>query len=152
MKVADVMNNIVITSHQNDLIKDLWHKIFIKKINSIPIVDSKNKLVGIVCKDDLLSRLYAKYEVFVSDFETAADFDEMEQKIRQVGNKTAKEVMKTNILHTSGRTHIMRALSQMITHHVNQLPVVTKDNKLIGIVSKGDIFYALFKNRLSLAV
>jgi CBS domain-containing protein len=149
MIVAQAMKKIVITAFPSTTLRELWHIIFVRKINSVPIVDQHQKLIGIISKDDLLTHLYSNYEEYISDFETAADFDAMEKRVKNIGKMTAGEIMKREPVFTRTNTHIMRALSRMIVRHVNQLPVLSDDDKLVGIITKGDIFKVLFKKRLS---
>jgi len=40
----------------------------------------------------------------------------------------------------------------MIIYKVRHLPVVEEGNKLIGIISQGDVFRAIIKNELSPSV
>jgi CBS-domain-containing membrane protein len=148
MVVADVMVKKVVTAFPSTPLKELWNTIFVKKINSVLIVDQKNKLIGIVCKDDLLSHLYLNYEEFTSDFESMADFNKIELRVKEIGRMTASEIMKRSVVYTRDNTHLMRALSRMIVRHVDQLPVVSSNNRLIGIISKRDVFNALFRKGL----
>jgi CBS domain-containing protein len=36
----------------------------------------------------------------------------------------------------------------MIVRRLNQLPVLSVKNEVIGVVTKGDIFYAIFRKQL----
>jgi CBS domain-containing protein len=147
MKVRDVMKTSVITVASSMLLRDLWKLIIKKRINSVLVVDKKGNLEGIVVREDLLAMIFPKYDEFISDFESAADFNEMESHVRTIGNKKASDVMKTKLIFAHEDTELIRALSRMIVHHVEQLPVVTKNEKVIGIVSKNDIFSSLFRTR-----
>jgi CBS domain-containing protein len=43
----------------------------------------------------------------------------------------------------------MRALSRMIVRNLAQLPVLDEKDRVVGVVTKGDIFYALFKQHFA---
>ncbi len=149
MKVRDVMNKKLSTVPPHTHIRDLWKLIFSKKVNAVPVVDKRSILQGIIAKEDLLSQLYPKFDEYITDFEAASDFEEMEKKVRSLGDKYAEDIMCRRVVFTRESTEVMRALSRMIVRHVDQLPVLDEKNKVIGILTKGDIFYALFKKRLS---
>jgi CBS-domain-containing membrane protein len=148
MKVSDAMSVIKETATPATPLIDLWKIMFKRHFNAIPIVDSKKKLVGIVAKDDLLGILFPKYTQFMTDFESATDFDSMEKRIKATGKKLTKDIMKTRVIFTREETPLMRALSRMIVRHVDQLPVLSKNDIVIGILTKGDVFQALFKNQM----
>lgn len=148
MKVHMVMSAGITTASPDATVRDLWKLLFAKHINCIPVVDKKKKLLGIITKEDLLKALYPDYQEYFADLETIEDFEEMEEKVGELGNKKASEIMRRRVIYTRGDTPVMRALSRMIVRRLNQLPVLSIGNQVIGVVTKGDIFYALFRKNL----
>lgn len=148
MKVHEVMSGSVVMVSPGTPIRKLWEAIFKKDIHGIPVVDGKKRLIGIVAEEDLLKLLYPKYEDLIEDFVSASDFEEMEEKIDELTKLKAEHVMCKKIFFTRPDTPIMRALSRMIVRKVRQLPVVSEDNVLVGMITKGDIFDILFKKHL----
>jgi CBS-domain-containing membrane protein len=118
-------------------------------VNAVPVIDARGNIAGIVAKDDLLSLLYPNYDEYVSDFTSVSDLEEMERKVKNIGTTPVRDIMKKRVVYAHAGIPIMRALSRMIVQHVDQLPVLSDDNRIIGIISKGDIFKALFKHRLA---
>ncbi len=149
MKVSDVMSRKLLTVDADATLRQLWKTIFKSHINSVPVVDKKQKLLGIISKDDILKLLYPDYQDLVEDFFSVTDFEEMEKRIKALGSNKAKDIMRKRVVFTREDTPIMRALSRMIVRNVNQLPVLSDKDKIVGMVTKGDIFYALFKSQLS---
>jgi len=145
MKVHDVMTSSVVTAYPSTSLRNLWKIIIQKKVNSVLIVDSKKVLKGIVVREDLLSMIFPKYDEFIADFESAANFRKMEDRVRIIGNKKASDIMKTRIIFTHEDTELMRTLSRMIVYHIDQLPVVSQKNIVLGIIAKSDIFNKLFR-------
>lgn len=145
MKVLDIMSDAVVTATPKTPLDTVWKILFQNKVNALPVVDDKKKLVGIITKEDLLKKLYPDYIDLVEDFTRASDFEEMEKKMSNLSDYTAEQVMNTRVIFTRSDTFIMRALSRMIARRVNQLPVLDDEDRVVGMVTKGDIFYALFK-------
>ena len=84
------------------------------KIGGIPVVDNEGYLVGIVTNRDLR---------FESDL-----------------NKRIDEVMtKDNIVTTNQTTDLEAAAKILQEHKIEKLPVVDKDNKLVGLITYKDI-------------
>jgi CBS-domain-containing membrane protein len=148
MKVSEIMSNRVVTVSPDETYKQLWSTCIHHHINAIPVIDDKKKLLGIVSKEDLLKTLYPNYLDLIDDFTVASDFEEMEDKAKDLSGITAKQIMNTHVIFTRIDTPIMRALSRMIAQHVDQLPVLTEDNKVVGIITKGDVFKGIFANKI----
>lgn len=149
MLVAEIMSKVMVTSTRDTPFKDIWRKIFVKRVHSIPVLDSRNKLVGLLTREDLLKSLYPKYQDVMENLETASDFEAMESRMDDMLELKAKDLMSKKIIFTRDSTLIMRALSRMIVRNLAQLPVLNDKNELVGIITKGDIFYSLFKNHFA---
>ncbi len=152
MIVSDVMSKKITLVKPDTSLRELWKTIFIHRINAVPVVDGKLKLVGIISKENVLKLLYPNYEDMLEDLFTTRDFVAMEERIHELNVKKAKDIMDQRVVFTHEDTPIMRALSRMIARRLNQLPVISrKDDTVVGMVTKGDIFRALFKKHLRIA-
>lgn len=148
MKVRDVMSAHVSSVSSEASFRQLWHQIFKLHVNALPVVDKQKKLIGIVSREDILKYLYPNYQEFIEEFSTTTDFKRMEERVHDLLTLTARDLMCKKVIYTRTDTPIMRALSRMIIRRLNQLPVLSENNRVIGMVTKGDIFYALFKRHL----
>lgn len=84
------------------------------KIGGIPVVDTDNKLVGIVTNRDL--------------------------RFERDMNKLIDDVMtKENLITTQQSTDLESAADILQQHKIEKLPVVDKDYKLVGLVTYKDI-------------
>lgn len=151
MKVFKRMSRKVTTVSLSTSFVKCWEIIFKKGIHGLPVVDSKNRLLGIIAEEDLLGRLYPKYKEFFNDITGSMDLERMEEKIHELAKLRAEEIMNKNVFTTTSQVPILRALSSMIIHQIRQLPVIDQRKRVIGIISKGDIFDALFKKHLTQA-
>lgn len=150
MRVEELMNKKVVTVSPRTSFATIWEIIFKKGIHGLPVVDKDNTLIGIIAEEDLLAKLYPSYQEYVDDFQSAADFEEMEGNIGELKRLRARDVMNKTIFLTYPKKPILQALSKMIVRQVRQLPVIDEKRKLIGIITKGDIFDYLFKTYLRL--
>lgn len=148
MKVHNIMSSRVVTARPDFTIRELWRLLFVKHVNAIPVVDAKRQLLGLITKEDILRALYPNYQQYFEDITSLKDFEEMESKVVELARKKAKDIMCRKVIYTRVDTPIMRVLSRMIVRSLNQLPVLSEKNEVIGMVTKGDIFYALFKKGL----
>lgn len=148
MKVSEVMSQSVKIAHGKTPYRELWKSIFKLHIHAIPVSDTKNTIIGIVSEEDLLKPLYPNYVEYIEDFTTVSNFEDLENKVSELVKLTARDVMNSHVIFTRPQTPILRALSRMIVRDVRQLPVVSDDGVLVGMISKGDIFDSLFKRYL----
>lgn len=145
MILADIMSKDVVTVTPDTSYRDLAKKILTSHVHTLPVVDTHNCLVGIVTRKDILARLYPKYQDVMDYLETPQDFEAMEDRIREMEPVKARDIMCTTVIFARESTLVMRALSRMIVRHVDQLPILNDDDEVVGVVTKGDIFYSLFR-------
>lgn len=150
MKVEDVMSRNVVTVSPNKTFREIGEIIFGKKFahkfSSVPVVDRAKKLLGIVTEKDLLRRLYPSQVEVIENFFDASNFLRMEDRIHEVEKLTAQKIMGTHPVTTTPETPLMKAGSLMLTSNKRRLPVVNKNGRLVGVISQGDIFRAIFSH------
>jgi len=125
--------------------RDLCKTIFTTHIHTLPVINKVGQLAGIVTRKDILERLYPQYQDVMDFLETPQDFEAMEERIRELSPMKAKDIMCLTVIFCRESTLVMRALSRMIVRHLDQLPVLNDDDQVVGMVTKGDIFYSLFR-------
>ncbi|MGI6483952.1 MAG: CBS domain-containing protein [Methanobacterium sp.] len=125
LKVKDVMRREIVTVTPTEDVVFAFEKLMKHKISSLPILDG-DKLVGIVTATDLGHNLILdKYEL----------------------GTTVGEVMVEQVVHVSPEDGLMTAVRKMHEYGsdegiINQLVVLDND-KLVGIVSDGDIIRSI---------
>lgn len=149
MYVRQVMSKNIISATDDTPLPKIWQLIFTKHIHGLPIVDKNKKLLGIISEEDILSKLFPDYQDI--DSPPIDDDQVIQEKVVKLQALTAKKIMNPRVVFTRVDSHIMRALARMIVRKVRQLPVLDENNKLIGMISKGDIFDWLFKTKPKLS-
>ncbi len=145
MTVSEIMSKNVMTVSPETTYRDLCKTIFTTHIHTLPVVNKGGQLSGIVTRKDILEQLYPQYQDVMDFLETQQDFEAMEDRIRELSPLKAKDIMCLTVIFCRESTLVMRALSRMIIRHVDQLPVLNDDDEVVGVVTKGDIFYSLFR-------
>ena len=124
-KVKEIMTTDVITTTSDVDVVFAFEKLMENKISSLPVVEN-DKLIGIITATDVGHNLILdKYELGTS----------------------VEEIMITPVVTVSPDNTIEEAVNIMKENVssgiLNQLPVV-EDEKLLGIVSDGDIIQEVF--------
>jgi CBS domain-containing protein len=117
MKVRDVMTKSVATINSDATVKDAAQLMLQYNVGSIPVVDS-NGLVGIVTDRDIVVRNIAQGQ------------DPMSTQV--------KNVMTSQVTTVSPEDDVQSITQMMASRQIRRVPVV-ENQKLIGMVSLGDI-------------
>lgn len=147
MKVKDFMQKTVVTISPSDPASKAIKTIFNLGFNSVPVVDKK-KIIGIVTDDDILKKLFPSVSEFMTDMVSGRNFEAMEINMHHLMNIPVADLMTNNVVTITPSTPIMKAQSLMLLHDFTHIPVVEKGNKLVGIISQGDIFKALVEHEI----
>jgi IMP dehydrogenase len=103
-----------VTLPETALVSDANSNMHHYKIGGIPIIDSNNKLIGIVTNRDL--------------------------RFEKNNKRPIKEVMTSSNLITVDEGTSLKDAEQILQRHkIEKLPVVSKDNTLVGLITFRDI-------------
>ena len=119
MLVRDILNkkgNKVFTSSPDTLIGEIANTLVKENIGAIVIVE-KDLVVGILSERDIVRGFTEK---------------------KSVRNTKAKELMTKNVITCNTKNTTEELLELMVKKHFRHIPVV-QNNKLIGVVSIGDL-------------
>jgi CBS domain-containing protein len=144
MKVTSCMKRNVVSVHATTTIREAA-AIFVKKhIGLLPVVDDDEKLVGVIGMRDMLTLELPDFVSFLADVDFVHDFGAVEDtrpSIRTL-NKPVKALMKPAIT-VDVDCGLLRAYALMLQHNLHDMPVVSKEGKLVGITSRVDIGVAI---------
>jgi CBS domain-containing protein/catechol 2,3-dioxygenase-like lactoylglutathione lyase family enzyme len=149
LKVGEVMTRKVHTAHATDLILDVANTLCRKKISGMPVVDKDHRLIGIISEKDILEAIYPGFSKLRENPEMVNDFSAIENSYAEILHLTVEDLMIRAVFSVKKNDPAIKAAVQMDIHNIQRLPVVNKENGLLGFVSRGDIHKAIFKRRLS---
>lgn len=139
MFVSNSMVKKVITIDKEASVFDAQEIMSENKIRHLPVVDSQNRLIGIVTDRDIRSA--TPFSLFKGD-------DNAEKKAKIAALKV-KDIMTANPITISPMYTIQDALLMIQREKVGAFPVVDSDGTLTGILSVRDLLRA-FANVLGI--
>lgn len=151
MKVRDVFQKKVGYITPDSTLFDAAKFIFGHKHQGIPVVKIKGKnkkLVGFITEQDIISQLFPKVKDLFEDYVHERDFEAMEKNVKNILIKKVKTVMSKKNISIHVDEPLLKAASIMKIGDVSRMPVVDDQGKLIGIISKVDIFRALVSRKI----
>ncbi|MDD1689134.1 MAG: CBS domain-containing protein [Methanoregula sp.] len=127
----------------------------ISGVDAVPILDSENRLQGIISERDLIRSSSIEDSVGVSDFSNGTDDDEWTwESIRdnhtisfgiskvQLPNRPVKLAMVKNVVAVPQNAEVSECALKMRRSRVDQLPVVNGDKKLVAMLYDRDLIKA----------
>jgi CBS domain-containing protein len=121
MRTCDVMSSPVVSVPPDAPLKDVASLLVERRINAVPVVDARGRLVGIVSEADLLP------------LETGSG-----QVPGGVAPRTAREVMRQSVYTLAEDTDAGAAARMMLRHRLKSVPVVAGD-RVVGMITRRDL-------------
>lgn len=139
MSVETYMSAPVFTITPDAKLEDAQYRLIAHKISSLAVVDSDERLVGVISRTDLL-------RIGRRDAGAAR-----KAALLTLPTKTVQEVMTTDPRTVSKTAALSAAATEMVTHRIHRLFVVEGD-KLVGVISTRDIMLAIRDVRLKRSI
>lgn len=139
-KISSVMSTDVATVRENTPFKDIVRMLEQRDVSAAPVVDADGRVLGVVSQADLLVKQGAGEPEWTRsrrpwwhrrrDDRGAA---------RRADATTAAALMTKPAITVTADTTVAHAAREITKHNVKRLPVVDRDGKLVGIVSRRDL-------------
>lgn len=142
MKIKDFMIEDVISVKKDTTIKDLLKTLVDHKIGGVPVVDSDNKLQGMISDGDVIRYLQPSARTVYDMFSLILvnERENLQQKLGYSISHPVKEIMrKKNIQAVHPDDNIEAALTILSQYHFKKIPVITNEDKVVGVISRGDL-------------
>jgi len=146
MKVKDIMTTNVRSVSSDKKLGEVVSLMCIYRYSGIPVVDD-GKLVGTVSESDVLGKMFPKLEDLM-DGMSGVDYDSQMNQYSDVVSITVKDVMTPVVISVKPDMHILQAASVMVGRKFRRIPVAEGD-RLLGMVSMGDVHKAIYQSTLA---
>jgi CBS domain-containing protein len=148
MRVAEIMTKEVITVQDDTPLMKVAELLFDRSLNGVPVIDKKRHVIGIITEYDLLSREehihIPSYVKLLSEFKIVDRKNDVHRELNKVYHVHAKDLMTVPVVTIAPDTEVAEAARIFSEQRINPLPVVDREGRLVGIVSRADIV-KLFK-------
>ncbi len=142
MKVKDFMITDVISVSKENTIKDVMRVLVTNKIGGVPIVDNKGILSGIVSDGDIIRSINPKegkmYDLISYVFYLKKE--ELEEEIGMIKDTNIITIAKCkDIFCVFPEDTMEKVLSIFSKHNFKKIPVIDKERRVVGVISRGDV-------------
>lgn len=149
MQVKEIMKTNIIKIKKGTNLKEAARILADNKISGAPVVDEKERLIGIISEKDIFRTLYPNYEEFYLDTGLRVDFEKIEDRISEISELAVEDIMIKDIISVTPDTSIVKIGAIMFARNIHRV-VVLEENKPLGIVTRRDIYRAIFKEKMKL--
>ena len=143
-KISEVMNTDVLCVHADDTLEKAVSILRKEKISGLPVVDSQNRIIGVISDRDLLRyseelQMMPFHYGWISPYEYLPIDDNLRKTADDFLKTSVSEVMSKRVYHVNEEDTLNDAVVLMKKKGVNRIPVADKDGKLKGIVTRTDL-------------
>jgi len=142
MHVRDAMTRNVFSLNKFDDIGRAVRVLSERNISGIPVVDRENRVVGIVSEADVVSMVGSRRShTFKEILRSMVGHPLPERKMGHL----VGDIMTSPAISVTPDTKISEAVRLMDGRRIRRLPVVDKDERLVGLISRSDIVRTMGK-------
>lgn len=137
IKVKDVMTPEPKTVQVSTPIKEIIQLLSYSNFYGIPVVDEDQRPVGIITELDLIERAGLPLRVGLL---SEADWAYIDPALESIAHRQAQEMMTRPVITIGAEDLLTNAVNRMLEKGLKRLPVVDLSGKLVGMLSRWDIF------------
>jgi CBS domain-containing protein len=143
MKVKDAMSPSARAVTPETKVMEVASLMCLYRFHGLPVVDTENRLVGVIAEKDVLHSLFPKIEDMIAHGMATVDLDKEMARYGEVLEQTVAELMTPNPVAVDPEMHLLRAASVMVRHNFRRIPVA-QAGELVGMLTLGDVHKAIF--------
>lgn len=147
MLVSEIMTRNLKTVTPDTPMASVVADMCLYRISGMPVVEGDHRLVGFVAEKDVLHHLFPSLEDSMNIF-NVVDFEAMEGQYKTMMGLKVADLMTRKAITVSPDMPILKATSVMVRHRFRRIPVADGD-RLVGMLSLGDVHKALFKQAVT---
>ncbi len=146
----DIMTRHAISVRPETSLQETWNTLTKQGIRGMPVVDAKQRVVGMVTITDFLKHTDWDWRA-----KCATRLHHLllrRSRLKAEVPKLAAHIMTTAVIKTHEDTPIVELFVAFAEKRVNHLPVVDRDLRLVGIVTRLDLLHFFYRGDRQLAV
>jgi len=147
MSVQDFMTANLVTVKPLDTVETVLKLLEERHISGLPVVNEDGKVVGVISEADLLFKerplRMPLYLTFLGSVIYLEPLDKFAQQLKKTLGILVQDVMTPDPITITPDAPVSQAANLMLEKRINRVPVVDKEGKLIGIITRSDLMRAL---------
>ncbi len=143
MQARDLMTTAVVTASPETPVREIASLLLSHRISAVPVVDTANRVLGIVSEGDLMRRAETGTEWHRSWWlSLTAGADDLAREYVKSHGRRADDVMTREVITIAEDMPAGEIAGLLERRRIKRVPVV-RDGHLVGIVSRADLLRGL---------
>ncbi|MGW2780157.1 CBS domain-containing protein [Streptomyces populi] len=140
-KIGSVMTTDVVRAEYGTPFKEVARLLAAHRISGLPVVDEDDKVIGVVSETDLMLHRAATPDPYEPDHHArlAGLIPGARREAAKNNARTAGGLMTAPPVTVHADDTVVQAARTMARKHVDRLPVLDEEDRLVGIVTRGDL-------------
>jgi CBS domain-containing protein len=115
------------------------------RIGGLPVVNEDDRVIGVISASDLAARQAATADAYPPRrrFRVPALTPAARRRTAKAAARTAGQLMSAPPITVHADDAVVEAARTMARQHVERLPVLDEEDRLVGIVTRGDLLQVL---------
>ncbi|MCP8305484.1 MAG: CBS domain-containing protein [archaeon] len=127
-----VKRDRVVTFHPDDDVSYVAQTFYKKNISGSPVVDLEDRLIGVISELDIIE-LVKKSKI-----------ERLSQAKGFMEKTKVSEIMTKKVFTASPKASLTELAGLMFKKDVNRIPIVDKNGKLLGLVTRDDLLRGVY--------
>ncbi|KUO17701.1 CBS domain-containing protein [Streptomyces dysideae] len=146
-KVGSVMTTEVVRAEYGTPFKEVVRLLGDHHISGLPVVDDDEKVIGVISETDLMVRQAETPDPYEPKkrFRFARLTQEGRKRAAKAKARTAGLLMTEPAVTVHADDSIIEAARTMAQHHIERLPVLDEEHRLVGIVTRRDLLQVFLR-------
>lgn len=149
VRCADIMTHEVVSAEFGEELGELWSRMHERKVKGVPIIDRSRRVIGIVTIIDFMKQ--------VGSHRPENLFVRLRAAIQRTPGlyadkpEVAGQIMSRPAITARDDAHIVTLVPLFAEHNIHHIPILDRDERLVGIVTQSDLVGALYRMRDALS-
>jgi CBS domain-containing protein len=146
-KIGSVMTTEVVRATYGTPFKEVARLLGDHRISGLPVVDDDEKVIGVISETDLMVRQAESPDPYEPKkrFRFADLTPAAKRRAAKARARTAGQLMTEPPVTVHADNTIVEAARTMAQHHIERLPVLDEEQRLVGIVTRRDLLQVFLR-------
>jgi predicted transcriptional regulator len=145
MKIKEIMTKEVKSISPDTTVQEALSLLEKLQISGLPVIDDKDKLMGMFTEKNVLSYILPSYIQRVGKFVYEENPKVTKKKFAELSKIKVSQLMRKEVITATEDTTLCEVARLMLTQNVRRIPILDKAGRVVGIVARCDILKAFAK-------
>lgn len=142
----EIMTTPALSVRQERSIKEVLELLAEKRISGLPVTSEEGKIIGIISDTDIIRYAHSINVIalsnlsgWVSPYANITDLADIRKGFKMLHTTLVSQVMTKKVYFAKEDDPVTEVAMLMNKRKINRVPIVDKNEKLVGIIARSDM-------------